>query len=388
MRYNGPGETGSQSGMTCVGSGESKEESAMTASDPHPIYSRDSTVYLISGVDKLETFHRTLDAAAFVPHLLNHWGQSGKAKEDFAVAIKPNLMIASRYEEDSPVYTDPVLVEDLIRIMRDEGFRRFAVVETENVYNFSYTGRRVGAVAELAGFRGQGYDVVDLAEDAVDLDYGGALGQHRAGRGWLEADYRISFGKNKTNWQCYYTACIKNVFGCLPEWDKMRHYHSGEIEFYQATVLIADKIPVHFGLLDAWTSGDGLSGHVRDAYPNLTRTFFASDNIYALDWVAGEKMGLDPLDCFVLKEAHDRWGPIDITRIGDLSPWQPWSNVRPWTVTFANWVEESYGLTKILSRSMANQMDERFPPVKKWQWLFGIAQAASRLFERITTKTS
>lgn len=360
----------------------------MNPTHPHAIYSRAATVHLVTGEDKSEAFHRVLDQSGFVPHLLDHWQASGKAKEDFSIAVKPNIMCASRYEENSPIYTDPMLVEDLIGIMRAEGFKRFVVVETENVYNYSYTGRRVSDVAALCGYSGDGYEIVDLAEDSVAFDYGGALGHHRAGRPWLEADYRISFAKNKTHWQCFYTACLKNVYGCLPEWDKMLHYHGQNIEFYQATVLIADRIPVHFGLLDAWTSGDGLSGHVRDAHPNQTRTFFASDNIFALDWVAGEKMQIDPARNAVIREALQRWGPIRITRQGDMTPWHPWTNVRPIVVALLDFFEERYRFSRFMSRAMANQMDKRFPPVRRWQWFFGVAQAITSFVESLGGKPS
>lgn len=357
---------------------------------PHEIYSCDATVYLVTGEEKLDTFLRTVEQAGFIPHMLEKWQSSGKTKEEFQIVIKPNIMTASIYEENSPVYTDPELVETLIQIMRREGFRRFAVVETENVYNYSYTMRRVPAVAAMCGYTGDGYDIVDLAEDSVEFDYGGVLGKHPTGRVWLEADYRVSFAKNKTHWQCYYTACLKNVYGCLPEWDKMRHYHGKKVEFFQTTILIADKIPVDFGFLDAWTSGDSLTGHVRDAQPNQTRTFIASDNIYALDWVAGEKMGIEPPSNYVIREAMRQWGDIRITHVGDMTPWYPWSNIRTFVIKILDFMEEFYWLSRIISRAMANQMDPRFPPVSQWQFFFGITQALSGLLapllDKLTTK--
>ena len=83
----------------------------MKGSHPHQIYSRDATVYLVSGEEKFDTFHRAVERSGFVSHLLSTWEHSGKAKEEFLISIKPNMMIASGYEENSPVYTDPGLVE-------------------------------------------------------------------------------------------------------------------------------------------------------------------------------------------------------------------------------------------------------------------------------------
>jgi uncharacterized protein (DUF362 family) len=358
----------------------------MSASGRHPIYARDAKVFVMTGEDKIKVFGEIIEGSNFIQHVVGHWEGSGKSREEYLIAIKPNIMTASIYEEESPVYTDPSLVETLIEILRQEGFRRFVVVESQNVYSYSYTKRRVPEVAMMCGYGFAGYEVVDLSEDTVDFDYGGALGRHKAGRAWLEADYRISFAKNKTHWQCYYTACLKNVYGCLPEWDKMYHYHGKGIEFFQSTVLIADKIPVHFGLLDAWTSGDGLTGHVRDASPNQTRTFLASENIYALDWVVGEKMRVDPMRNYVMRDAVQRWGPIRITREGDMTPWRPWRNVRPVVISVMDFMEERYWLSRFMSRLMASRMDPRFPPVSRWQWFFGVGQALVRLIEGFMTK--
>lgn len=357
----------------------------MAGSHPHEIYSKDASVYLVEGDEKLATLREAVEQAGFIANLTARWQASGRPKEEFLVAIKANIMTASVYEPDSPVYTDPQMVEELMRLMRAEGFQRFVVVEAQNVYSYSYTGRRVPAVAEMCGYTGEGYEIADMTEDHVPFDYGGALGEHIVGRLWLEADYRISFAKNKTHWQCYYTACLKNIYGCLPAWDKMKHYHGKNIEFWQAAILIVDNLPVHFGFLDAWTSGDGFAGHVRDASPNPTHTIFASENIYAIDWVAGLKMQIDPRDNFVIQEAIRRWGTINVTPVGDMTPWHPWENVRPFVVSVLDFLEEYYWLSRFSSRALASDQDPRFPPVERYQWFFGITQKIVGFLERWTT---
>lgn len=359
----------------------------MTTTPDHPVYSRDAAVHIVSGADKFDALRSAIEQAGFVPHLLDHWQASGKPKDAFQIAIKPNIMTASIHEEDSPVYTDPALVEALIDRMRQEGFTRFSVVESQNVYNYAYTGRTVPAVAAMCGYSGEGYAIADLSTDTIEFDYGGLLGKHPAGRAWAEADYRITFAKNKSHWQCYYTACLKNVYGCLPKWDKMLVYHGKtktgkNIEFFQATILINDKLPAHFAFLDAWVSGDGLTGHVRDPHPNHTRSILASENAYALDWVAGEKMRLDPRKNFVIQQAIRQWGTIAITRYGDITPWKPWRNVRPIVVAAFDFFEEHNRLSRFMSRAAATQMDPRFPPVGRFNWFFRICQFFVRLGER------
>jgi uncharacterized protein (DUF362 family) len=356
----------------------------------HEIYSRDSTVYLVTGPDKFAAFRRAVEQSGFMANLLARWSASAKPKADFLIAIKPNIMTASIHESDSPVYTDPALVEDLIRQLQEQGFTNVIVVEAENVYNYSYQGRRVQAVAALCGYTGNGYRILSMTEDRVPFNYGEQLGRHIIGRAWLEADYRISFAKNKTHWQCYYTACIKNVYGCLPEWDKMKYYHhkrrGQDIEFSDAAVLICDKVPVHFGFLDAWVSGDGLTGHVRDADPNHTRTIIASDNIFALDWVAGEKMQIHPLDNVVIRRAVQEWGTIHVTRVGDMTPWYPWDNVAPWTVALLDRMEEYYHVARFMSRAMAAQQDARFKPASRDHWFFNLTHHFVNLVDGLFTR--
>ncbi len=363
----------------------------MTYTQAHPIYSRAATVHIVRGESKLDTFRRTVDQAGFVQHVRDRWQVSGKPQAEFRIAIKPNIMTASKFEEDSPVYTDPALVETLIDKLRQAGFTQISVVESQNVYNYAYRGRSVPAVAAMCGYSANGYEIVDLTEDVVDFDYGGALGRHKAGRAWVESDYRISFAKNKTHWQCYFTACLKNVYGCLPQWDKMRHYHGKtkrgkEIEFYQATILINNVLPVHFAFLDAWTSGDGLTGHVRDPHPNHTLAFLASENAFALDWVAGELMRLAPIQNFVLREAVRVWDKPAITRVGDATPWKNWHNVRPIVVWAFDWFEERYWLGRFMSRAAATEMDPRFPAFGHFDWFFRICQATVRQGERMLVR--
>lgn len=183
----------------------------------HPIYSQDATVCIETGSEKLEVMHRAMAASHFLEHVDTACTASGSSRQDFLIAIKPNLMTASVRQDPSPVYTDPALVEYLIQQLHEHGFANIAVVEARNVYDYSYQGRSVKAVAEMVGYTGVGYRIEDLSEQPEPFDYGGVLGQHVVGRTWREAQYRMSFAKNKTHWQCFYTGCLKNIYGCLPE---------------------------------------------------------------------------------------------------------------------------------------------------------------------------
>ena len=130
----------------------------------HPVYSRNSTVHIVTpqqGMEKHATFAAAMAQSGFIQHLLGHWEASKDTegnpipKVQFAVAIKPNIMTASASLPDSPVYTDPALVEQLIAAIRAEGFTSISVVDAQNVYNYSYQRRTVQNVArEICGYTG------------------------------------------------------------------------------------------------------------------------------------------------------------------------------------------------------------------------------------------
>jgi hypothetical protein len=179
-------------------------------------------VFLETGEDKFDALRQAMEVSNFIANVEAVLTQSGKARDQFLIAIKPNIMTAALRENPSPVYTDPQLVEYVVDQLRARGFQQIAVVEARNVYDYSYQGRSVPAVAEMVGYSSNGYRIEDLSEQKEPFDYGGVLGEHVVGRTWRDADYRISFAKNKTHWQCFYTGCLKNIYGCLPEWQAPR----------------------------------------------------------------------------------------------------------------------------------------------------------------------
>jgi uncharacterized protein (DUF362 family) len=137
----------------------------------------------------------------------------------------------------------------------------------------------------------------------VPHSFRGKLGQHWVGRSWKEADFRVSFAKNKTHTWAWYTLTIKNVYGALPLQDKLKEYHT-EREIYYPTIDFLVEFPVHYGLIDAYWSADGPFGIFADKEPNLTQTIIGGENLLAVDWVGASKMGLDPLVSRYMNLSH------------------------------------------------------------------------------------
>jgi hypothetical protein len=150
------------------------------------------------------------------------------------------------------------------------------------------------------------------------------------GRSWLDADFRISFAKNKTHSFCYYTLTLKNIYGTLPLENKLLEYHKKR-EFDWPTIEALKHFPVHYGLIDAFISADGPMGVISDVRPNLTKTLIGGEKIVAVDWVGAQKMGLNPLKSRFMKIAVHEFGSPEgkIELIGDNKPYGPWKNVHP-----------------------------------------------------------
>ena len=358
--------------------------SAVPGVRPHSTYSAPAVVSMVTAADdvavtdskaKLATLDQVIAASGFLGDVDAAWRASGKSKEEFAVAIKPNMMMGTVFDRNSPVYTNADAVEHLIGKLHEQGYRNLSVVETQNIYNYSFEDRSVAAVARAMGYSGRvpgtseaTYRIVDMTADAPDavatvskpedfvsMAFAEPLGEQRIHKAWAEADYRISFAKNKTHPEAHATGTVKNTFGCLPQWDKMKHYHGKDSEFWQAATSLSEKLPVNFGFLDAWTSGDGAAGFVYDTDPEPTRSFVASSNIMAIDRLQLMKMGVDPMASPVVGEGTRLWGDggMRVETNGAMEPWDGWENTTASTMRFFDFAEETYGLQRFLSRGMA-----------------------------------
>lgn len=165
--------------------------------------------------DKITGLEEVLKQTAFIALLEKRWTASGKSKTDYHVVIKPNIMMANSKDDPSTI-TDPELVEFLIEKIVNAGFSNISVVESQNIYSSWFRNRDVVTVARYFGYSEKNYRLVDLTQEMVPYDFGDRLGTHPVGPTWRDADFRISFAKNKTHLSCYFTLTIKNLYGCLP----------------------------------------------------------------------------------------------------------------------------------------------------------------------------
>jgi len=319
------------------------------------------TVASIKDENKFDALDKALEETGFDKLVEESLAGSNKARADFSIVIKPNFMFAYD-KKDETTYTDPELVEYLVARLRLVGFENIAVVEAQSTYGEYFDRRSVREIAEYLGFDEKvGYKVVDMTEDAQEHQrLGPHLGYHPVSTVWRDADFRISFAKNKTHAYAYYTLTLKNIYGALPLANKFNEYHCAR-DIYHTTIEYLSAFPVHFGLVDAYVSADGPFGIFADTYPNLTHTIIAGEDLLAVDWVAATKMGIDPMISQYMRLAVKAFGKPEIQLIGDGSMYRPWLNVPVVLTLFTHkGLDASYYFGNIFYSACAQMDDGHF----------------------------
>lgn len=339
-------------------------------------------VVVVKHDDKFTALAQVLEQTAFFELLKRSHRDSGKSSENFLIAVKPNIMMAYSKKDPSTI-TDPELVEYLIDRIVELGFTNIAVVESENAYSTYFKNRSVIPVSKYFGYSEKNYRLVDLTEEKIPFDYGGRLGNHWIGPTWRDADFRISFAKNKTHISCYNTLTIKNIYGCLPLQNKFKEYHRKR-EFDWPTIESLKHFPCHFGLIDAIWSADGLLGLKSDYSPKHTRTIIGGENIIAVEWVGAKKMGLDPQISRIFKLAVEAFGLPEIEWLGDKSVYKDWQNMYTLIDKILDIGEECYTFAYWIG-FISSSMDPAFPPKIRHRfalWVQRIIKSILRLISR------
>lgn len=316
------------------------------------------TVAAIRDEDKFRALDRVLDITGFDSLIEKKLTASGKPRDQFQIAIKPNFMFAYN-KRDHTTYTDPELVHHLAQHLRERGFTCIKVVEAQSTYGEFFDRRSVKELADYLGYDSSpGYEVVDMTMDADEMRHlGPHLGMHPVSRAWRESDFRISFAKNKTHAYAYYTLTLKNIYGALPLANKFKEYHCNR-GIYYTTIEYVTAFPVHFGLVDGYLSADGPFGIFADPAPNETHTVIGGEDLVAVDWVAASMMGIDPMISEYMKLAVNAFGKPEIKLVGDGNPYRPWLNVPVALSLFTNkGLDSDYHFGNLMY-SAAAQMDE------------------------------
>ena len=352
---------------------------------------RTCAVASIRDDDKYKALESVLSATKFWDIVDAKQVASGKSREQFLIAIKPNFMFAYN-KSDHTTYTDPELVGHLVSLLATEkrGYKNIAIVEAQSTYGEFFDRRSVHEVAGYLGYDisgNSGYRVVDLTKEAISNEHiGPHLGNHPIPPTWKNADFRVSFAKNKTHPYASYTLTLKNIYGALPMANKFKEYHCDR-DIYYTTIEYLKTFPVDFGIIDAFLSADGPFGIFADTAPNKTKTIIGGADLVAVDWVGSTKMGIDPTISKYMRLALEAFGKPQIRLIGDSDPYHPWLNVPPAVTLFARGLDMNHYFGNLLYMTGAYMDASFFTHKNKSQFMKSLREAIKPLQEMIFLQT-
>lgn len=304
---------------------------------------------------------KVLDVSGFWRHIEQKRRSSGLRRERFRIIIKPDLDV---YDPQMPAGTDPAIVEYLIDLLHDRGFREIAVGDGHNEADSWLHNRDPLIVPELVGYRfatdkGRVYDVVDLQSDFADDDAADAPPANRISRHWSGAGYRINFAKNKTHEEYAFALCVHNLAGIAVSIaaNGQRRPRTPPDDCLD----VLRRAPADFNIIDGFISCHGGAGQ-RVPLPMATHTFIASADTLLADWAGAVKMGLDPYASPINATALKRIGlPAQYEILGDLMPYPLWRNVHPLLVQSARLRRQADDLGRIAEPWFQAVDREQFP---------------------------
>jgi uncharacterized protein (DUF362 family) len=333
--------------------------------------------------DKLPLFRRLLDDAGLADRLQERGHALGKRLCDLRVVIKPTFMLGYNRKDTSHV-TDPELVRELARWLRERGCADVAVVESRNIYDRFYQNRTVHDVARYLGYESPDFRMVDLSEEQVPHTFGRGMAQHTVGRTWKEADFRISFGKMRSHpvEMVYLTVPNLEALGARCEEflfvERQAHRDTG-------VMMLLSDFPPHVALLDAYDqAADGLVGMMGCPRPKSPRRLYAGADALAVDLVAARHLGVrDPHASQILRAAchwfGDPSGHIEVAGCDEpVRGWRgPYADDLSTLLSFLAYPVYEHGSGR--GALFVPEMDERaFPPVSREGPLLRLARRAVR----------
>lgn len=223
------------------------------------------------------------------------------------VLLKPNML--SIEGKESPVITNYKFFEAVVRIIKD--------YSSDITFGDSPGFGDSRKAAERSGFMevANKYDVkFDEFKESVHVKLEDSIlcKSWNVAKAAYEADVLITLPKLKTHAMAYFTAAVKNQFGCIPGTQKAT-WHTrmpNANNFCKMLLDLNTLVHTDFAILDGVIAMQG--NGPKNGTPKKMDTIIMGKSITAVDSVAARLIGYDnPLDTPVLKEAYDsKWGTV------------------------------------------------------------------------------
>ncbi len=353
-----------------MNTGENEEKGTAGASSNEPNERQGSLpaaagrVAIVEGSDlrKRTMLEEVLDRAGFWQCLEAAREAAAVPADALRIVIKPDLR---GWDRLAPTVTDPALVEDLVDRLHQRGFSEVAVACAADGTRDWLGNRDVLPLADLLGYSfttpgSRPYDWLDLSEDLIPGGFPASSSLRGASlaRPWLEAHFRISFAKSRTDKELAYALCLANLLTVLPPVDSGR---VGRLDPPDACLSLLLRAPVHFNLVDALVSSEGAFGG-DIARPRATRTLIAGAHTLLTDSVGAAKMNVDPYRSAINALALRRVGlPLRQEIIGSLAPYEGFKNAHPLVTDAAGRVRRSPIVGPLLDPVVTRVNRELFP---------------------------
>jgi len=122
----------------------------------------------------------------------------------------------------------------------------------------------------------------------------------------LESDYLINLPKLKTHSFTIFTGAVKNMYGTIPYGLRLKYHRQFSLpsDFSKMLVDIYSCVPPHLNIMDGIMSMEGEGPSAGN--PQKTNVLLASTDGIALDAVASQIIGMNPLDIYSIYDAHQR----------------------------------------------------------------------------------
>jgi uncharacterized protein (DUF362 family) len=298
------------------------------------------------------------------------------------VAIKPTFMLGYSTRDHSLI-TDPALVDELARALREGGAEDVAVIEGPNIYDHFYANRSVREVAEYLGYRSEHYRVVDASEEQEPHRYTRGLAQSTVARTWRDADLRISFPKMRSHPIELAYLSVANVEWLGGRCDQFL-FCERQAQRYTAVMMLLDDFPPQLAIIDAGDSAaDGLIGAMGCTHPPAPHRLYAGRDALAVDLAAARHMGVtQPHYGSILRAAEDWFGAATEPKVDGIDTpiagWRgPYDN-EVWAFLSAM-AYPVYVIGSARGSLFLPEMDEgAFPPLVPAGVLTRIGRAATR----------
>jgi uncharacterized protein (DUF362 family)/Pyruvate/2-oxoacid:ferredoxin oxidoreductase delta subunit len=204
-----------------------------------------------------------------------------------SVLVKPNIL--SDHEPEKCISTHPLVVEAMIKFLRNEGAEVF-VGDSPAIHNGRFRAERSG----IAGVcQETGVSWVDFTQDPVEKKL--KKGKVKVAAIVDKVDLIISLPKFKNHELVYFTGAIKNSLGMLPGFNKAKQHalHHDRKKFSEFLVDLNEAVTPSYFLMDAISGMEG-PGPARGIPVNIG-LLIGSTNPLALDILASRIAGYEPL---------------------------------------------------------------------------------------------